>query len=63
VPDKSITQIVLGPPYSVRPKTKSSTYTLELVSSRLAAVSIRVFGAESAYSGLAPGTFPPPPGE
>jgi LCP family protein required for cell wall assembly len=63
VPDKSITQIVLGPPYSVRPKTKSSTYTLELVPAKLAAVSMKVFGAESAYSGLAPGTFPPPPGE
>jgi polyisoprenyl-teichoic acid--peptidoglycan teichoic acid transferase len=63
VSDKSITQIVLGPPYSVRPKTKSSTYTLELVSSRLAAVSLKVFGAESAYSGLPPGTFPPAPGE
>jgi LCP family protein required for cell wall assembly len=60
VPDQAITQIVLGPPYSTRPKTKSSTYTLELNSSRLAAVSIKVFGAASAYSGLAPGTFPPP---
>jgi polyisoprenyl-teichoic acid--peptidoglycan teichoic acid transferase len=59
VPDKAITQIVLGPPYSTRPKTKSSTYSLELNSARLAAVSIKVFGAESAYSGLAPGTFPP----
>ena len=62
VPDKGITQIVLGPPYSTRPKTKSSTYSLELNSARLAAVSIKVFGAESTYSGLAPGTFPPPPG-
>jgi polyisoprenyl-teichoic acid--peptidoglycan teichoic acid transferase len=60
VPDKAITQIVLGPPYSTRPKTKSSTYSLELNSARLAAVSIKMFGAESAYSGLAPGTFPPP---
>jgi LCP family protein required for cell wall assembly len=60
VPDKSITQIVLGPPYSTRPKTKSTTYTLELNSARLAAVSIKVFGTESTYSGLAPGTFPPP---
>jgi LCP family protein required for cell wall assembly len=60
VPDDAITQIVLGPPYSTRPRTKSATYTLELNSTRLAAVSIRVFGAESAYSGLAPGTFPPP---
>jgi polyisoprenyl-teichoic acid--peptidoglycan teichoic acid transferase len=60
VPDNAITQIVLGPPYSTRPKTKSSTYTLELNSTRLAAVSIKVFGVESAYSGLPPGTFPPP---
>jgi polyisoprenyl-teichoic acid--peptidoglycan teichoic acid transferase len=60
VSDKSITQIVLGPPYSTRPKTKSTTYTLELNATRLAAVSIRVFGAESAYSEVAPGTFPPP---
>jgi polyisoprenyl-teichoic acid--peptidoglycan teichoic acid transferase len=63
VPDSAITQIVLGPPYSMRPKTKSAIYTLELVPARLAAVSMKVFGAESAYSGLPPGTFPPAPGE
>ncbi|TMC61337.1 MAG: LytR family transcriptional regulator [Chloroflexi bacterium] len=60
IPDSAIMRIVLSPPYSTRPKTKSSTYTLELNSVRLAAVSIKVFGAESAYVNLAPGTFPPP---
>jgi LCP family protein required for cell wall assembly len=60
VPDNAITKIVLGPPYSTRPTTKSTTYTLELNPARLAAVSMKVFGTESSYSGLAPGTFPPP---
>jgi polyisoprenyl-teichoic acid--peptidoglycan teichoic acid transferase len=59
VEDSAITRIVLGPPYSARPKTKSSTYTLELNATRLAAVSIKVFGADSDYNGVAPGTFPP----
>ena len=60
IADSSIIKIVLSPPYSARPKAKSSTYTLELNSVRLAQVSIKVFGAESAYQNLAPGTFPPP---
>jgi polyisoprenyl-teichoic acid--peptidoglycan teichoic acid transferase len=59
VSDNAILRIVLGPPYSARPRTKSATYTLELNSVRLAAVSIKVFGTESAYTGLPAGSFPP----
>jgi polyisoprenyl-teichoic acid--peptidoglycan teichoic acid transferase len=60
VPDNSITQVVLGPPYSKRPSLTADVYTLELDFSRLAALSMKIFGTESTYSGLAPGTFPPP---
>ncbi len=62
VPDNSITQVVLGPPYAQRPANPGSTYTLEIDFARLAALSVKLFGAESAYAGLAPGASPPPLG-
>jgi polyisoprenyl-teichoic acid--peptidoglycan teichoic acid transferase len=60
VPDNAITQVVLGPPYATRPSLTAPIYTLELDFARLAALSVKIFGTDSAYSGLAPGTFPPP---
>lgn len=63
VDDKAITQIVLGPPYSARPSLTADVYTLELNFTKLREVSIKVFGEESAYYELAPGTLPPTGGE
>jgi polyisoprenyl-teichoic acid--peptidoglycan teichoic acid transferase len=60
IDDNSITQVVLGPPYATTP-SRSDTYTLEIDFARLGALSMRVFGNDSSYSGLAPGS-PPPPG-
>ena len=60
IPDNQITQVVLGPPYSQRPSLTADVYTLELDFARLAALSVKIFGTDSTYSGLAPGTFPPP---
>jgi LCP family protein required for cell wall assembly len=60
IPDDQITQVVLGPPYARRPATSITTYTLEIDFAKFAALSIKVFGPDSAYVGLAPGTSPPP---
>jgi polyisoprenyl-teichoic acid--peptidoglycan teichoic acid transferase len=47
----SITQVVLGPPYSVHPPSTQTggVYTLNLDLAKVAALSIQVFGAESTY--------------
>ncbi|MDQ6796252.1 MAG: LCP family protein [Chloroflexota bacterium] len=60
VPDNQITQVVLGPPYARRPVTSIAIYTLEIDFAKFAALSIKIFGTDSAYVGLAPGTSPPP---
>jgi polyisoprenyl-teichoic acid--peptidoglycan teichoic acid transferase len=47
----SVTQVVLGPPYSYHPPNSETNgiYTLRLKMDKLAALSIKVFGDESAY--------------
>jgi cell envelope-related function transcriptional attenuator common domain len=47
----SVTQVVLGPPYSVHPPDSQTggIYTLRLDMDKLAALSIKVFGSESTY--------------
>jgi cell envelope-related function transcriptional attenuator common domain len=52
IPETSIQRFVLGPPYSVHPPntTTGGTYTLKLDMAKVKALSIKVFGAESAYS-------------
>jgi LCP family protein required for cell wall assembly len=51
IPGKSVTKVVLGPPYAVNPPASVSggTYELVLVPDKVKAVSIRLFGAASAY--------------
>ena len=52
----SVTQVVLGPPYSVHPPDSETggVYTLRLDMDKLAALSIKVFGSESTYPQPAP---------
>ena len=47
----SITQVVLGPPYSFHPPTSETNgiYKLRLKMDEVAALSIRIFGSESTY--------------
>lgn len=47
----SVTQVVLGPPYSVHPPDNQTggIYTLRLHMDKLAALSIKIFGSESTY--------------
>jgi anionic cell wall polymer biosynthesis LytR-Cps2A-Psr (LCP) family protein len=51
VNDATIERYVLGPPYSVHPPTTSTNgqYILKLKMDELAALSVKVFGAESTY--------------
>ncbi len=60
VDDPNIQRFVLGPPYSVHPPTNTTggTYILELQFSRISALSIQLFGNESAYSSGGPGAAP-----
>ncbi|HET9345140.1 MAG TPA: LCP family protein [Candidatus Limnocylindrales bacterium] len=53
VNDETITQVVLGPPYAKQPPpgTTNGVYTLMLDMDRLAKLSIKLFGSESAYIG------------
>jgi polyisoprenyl-teichoic acid--peptidoglycan teichoic acid transferase len=56
VDTKNIQQFVLGPPYSVSPpeNTTGGTYILRMDFSKVAALSIQLFGRDSAYaSGIA----------
>jgi LCP family protein required for cell wall assembly len=55
VDDKKIQKIVLGPPYATRPTSGDGIYRLELNPDKVAAVSKRLFGADSAYSEAAEG--------
>jgi polyisoprenyl-teichoic acid--peptidoglycan teichoic acid transferase len=52
VDDSKIDKFVLGPPYSVHPPTNTTggIYTLQLDMTRLAALSVKLFGADSRYS-------------
>ncbi len=52
IPAKSITKTVLGPPYAVNPPPDVSggIYQLRLVADKVAALSIKLFGADSRYS-------------
>ena len=47
----AVTQVVLGPPYSVHPPNSQTggIYTLRLNMDKLAALSVKVFGSESTY--------------
>ena len=60
VDDKSIQRFVLGPPYAVHPPTNTTggTYILELQFDRISALSIRLFGSDSAYASGVPGAAP-----
>jgi LCP family protein required for cell wall assembly len=48
----SVTQVVLGPPYSIHPPSSQTggVYTLQLDMAKLAALSTQIFGADSAYA-------------
>ena len=48
----TITQVVLGPPYAVRPPAEESggTYFLKLDMARMAKLSIKIFGDDSRYA-------------
>lgn len=60
VDTKNIQQIVLGPPYAVHPPTKDTggTYILEMDFTRIAKLSIQLFGNDSAYASGGPGAAP-----
>jgi LCP family protein required for cell wall assembly len=47
-----ITQVVLGPPYAIHPpsNTTGGIYTLKLDMTRMAKLSIKIFGAQSRYA-------------
>jgi LCP family protein required for cell wall assembly len=51
VDDKSIQRYVLGPPYATHPpnNTTGGIYTLKLNMTKLAALSVKLFGADSRY--------------
>ena len=63
IPDDGIDRHVLGPPYAVSPplNTTGGTYILQIDFKKWAAMSIKVFGADSAYKSGAPGSAPPVP--
>ncbi len=50
IPAANIVHYVLGPPYAVNPTPPTGTYMLLIVRQKIAALSIRLFGADSAYS-------------
>lgn len=54
IPSTSVTSYVLGPPYAKSPVPPTSTYQLIIDESRFAALSIRLFGAESRYASPSP---------
>jgi LCP family protein required for cell wall assembly len=65
VNDKSIQRYVLGPPYSIHPpnNTTNGIYTLRLDMGLLAKLSVKLFGADSAYyvpPAVAPSGAPAP---
>ncbi len=62
VDESNITRVVLGPPYAVR-SNDPSTYSLTLDMSKLATLSVKLFGSESAYAtatGASPSPSPSP---
>jgi LCP family protein required for cell wall assembly len=60
--DDAIQRYVLGPPYSIHPPTSSTggIYTLNLDFDRMAALSIELFGGDSAYAEERPASWPAP---
>jgi LCP family protein required for cell wall assembly len=52
VDNDDVFQVVLGPPYAIHPPTNTTggIYTLRLDMDKLAELSIRIFGAQSAYA-------------
>ena len=52
IDSSSVTQVVLGPPYSVHPPESQTggIYTLRLKMDKLAAESMKLFGSDSAYA-------------
>lgn len=65
-PEDKIQQFVLGPPYALHPPTETTggIYILALDMKKIASLSIRLFGSDSAYStpsAATPGSSAPPP--
>jgi hypothetical protein len=52
VTDDNTEKHVLGPPYAVHPPTNTTggTYTLQLDMTRIAKLSVNLFGSDSSYS-------------
>jgi LCP family protein required for cell wall assembly len=63
VDDESVRRVVLGRPYAYHPPSSETNgiYTLRLRMDRLAALSIEIFGAASAYAKDAPSPAPSAP--
>jgi LCP family protein required for cell wall assembly len=59
IPSASIVHYVLGPPFAVTPSPPTGTYILLIDRQKVAALSIRLFGAESAYSSPPASQAPP----
>lgn len=59
VSESNITKVVLGPPYAVR-SNDPTTYSLTLDMSRLAALSVSLFGSDSAYAAVGQAPSPSP---
>jgi len=60
VNDQSIQRFVLGPPYAVHPPTSTTggTYILQMDFKKISALSVQLFGNDSAYSSTLPGAAP-----
>jgi hypothetical protein len=50
VDEKEIQRIVLGPPYATRGPDSDGVYRLQLDMKKVATVSVRLFGTDSAYA-------------
>lgn len=50
IPTSNVAQFVLGPPYATTPTPPGGTYMLLINRQKFAALSIRLFGSESAYA-------------
>jgi LCP family protein required for cell wall assembly len=56
IPDESIERIVLGPPYAIHPPTSTTDgiYILKIDDTRVEALSVRLFGDDSAFANAIP---------
>jgi LCP family protein required for cell wall assembly len=50
IPDDAIQRFVLGPPYAIRPADSIGIYYLKIDFTRIAALSIKLFGSDSRYA-------------